>query len=435
MLNAQKLSKKYPSKRLQEAYIFLKTITFDGDVEVLQDPDFLPIPQRLEVTPSYESLRDSYFDEDPGLSELLDHVSTSKHRRSPGLHQSMSVSAATNIEDELSMQRSVTVVNFDVPPKGIRPHKDPFPMLRSKSTADAQREDLDRLRHVDTAKFLAQPHKILRDRRVIMVSGHQVPVNCFSIMPYKFSDRNHSVIERYSSHVLPSGSFIEGVEMGDNKREVSYSHLLEKPSKRKHKNVDFTLGDDNENPPEPQQHVVVEYDPMVIDDPELTSGKHRTVLNLPSFMVSVIQYAKPSIVKKDINERFKEKFPSVTITLTKLRSIKKEMLAVATKLNLDPAVAACAFVYFEKLILKIRMTKHNRKCIAGACMLLSTKFYDDTTSKNIKPLFEAIQHQFRLDTKDLMVCEIQVLIALEFSLVTTINEMFPIFKRIETAIS
>lgn len=33
---------------------------------------------------------------------------------------------------------------------------------------------------------------------------------------------------------------------------------------------------------------VQEHESIVVDDPELMSGKHRTVLNLPSFIVSFL---------------------------------------------------------------------------------------------------------------------------------------------------
>ncbi|KNC87085.1 hypothetical protein SARC_00761 [Sphaeroforma arctica JP610] len=57
----------------------------------------------------------------------------------------------------------------------------------------------------------------------------------------------------------------------------------------------------------------------IMDDPALRSGKHRQVLALPSIKMSVIQYAKPSDLKRDLNEQFRERHPDLQISLSKMR--------------------------------------------------------------------------------------------------------------------
>ncbi|KAI4575626.1 hypothetical protein MJG53_011829 [Ovis ammon polii x Ovis aries] len=302
-----------------------------------------------------------------------------------------------------------------------------------------------------------------RNSRIVLICARRSLCAAFSVLPYgeglRVSDlRLDSQKQRHPSGGVSVSSEmvfqLEGVELGADGKVVSYAKFLY-PT-----NALVTLKPDSHGPaPQPRPSVprtllgsrckpvppraapagselgadagdALEYNPNLLDDPQWPCGKHKRVLIFASYMTTVIEYVKPSDLKKDMNETFREKFPHIRLTLSKIRSLKREMRNLSEECGLEPVTVSMAYVYFEKLVLQGKLNKQNRKLCAGACVLLAAKISSDLRKSDVKQLIDKLEERFRFNRRDLIGFEFTVLVALELALYLPENQVLPHYRRL-----
>ncbi|XP_020137655.2 CDK5 and ABL1 enzyme substrate 2 isoform X2 [Microcebus murinus] len=302
-----------------------------------------------------------------------------------------------------------------------------------------------------------------RNSRIVLICAKRSLCAAFSVLPYgeglRISDLRLDVQkQRHPSggtSVSPEMVFeLEGVELGADGKVVSYAKFLyptnalvahksdghgppppprpsvsralpgsrHKPVPAKSAPAGTELGSDVGDAPE--------YNPDLLDDPQWPCGKHKRVLIFASYMTTVIEYVKPSDLKKDMNETFREKFPHIKLTLSKIRSLKREMRNLSEECSLEPVTVSMAYVYFEKLVLQGKLHKQNRKLCAGACVLLAAKISSDLRRNEVKQLIDKLEERFRFNRRDLIGFEFTVLVALELALYLPENQVLPHYRRL-----
>ncbi|KAM6164475.1 CDK5 and ABL1 enzyme substrate 2 isoform 2-T2 [Rhynchocyon petersi] len=335
---------------------------------------------------------------------------------------------------------------------------------------DVQRQ---RAKHVSGSprhKGLKKTHFIKNMRqydtkssRIVLICAKRSLCAAFSVLPYgeglRVSDlRTDGQKQRYPSGgvSVPSEMVfeLEGVELGADGKVVSYAKFLYptnalvtpkndgygpaaqprlsipralpgsryKPCPAKSVPAGTELGSDAGD--------ALEYNPNLLDDPQWPCGKHKRVLIFASYMTTVIEYVKPSDLKKDMNETFREKFPHVKLTLSKIRSLKREMRSLSEECSLEPVTVSMAYVYFEKLVLQGKLNKQNRKLCAGACVLLAAKISSDLRKTEVKQLIDKLEERFRFNRRDLIGFEFTVLVALELALYLPEGQVLPHYRRL-----
>ncbi|XP_018542877.1 CDK5 and ABL1 enzyme substrate 2 isoform X1 [Lates calcarifer] len=343
------------------------------------------------------------------------------------------------------------------------------PAALSPVPAGNSQDSRQRLRNVSGSPGPKVPKKVhfiksmrqydTRGCRIMLICAKRSLYAAFSVLPYgesahlsdpKLEAQRQRLSSVVAADLLPS---LEGVELGTYGKTVSYAQFLyptnalvrqksgsvpescaaQTPQSRFRGNGqrNFTLARlNNSVAQEPSTEEVTEYDPNLLSDPQWPCGRHKRVLIFASYVTTVIEYVKPSDLKKDMNETFKEKFPHIKLTLSKIRSLKREMRAVSEECSLQPVTIAMAFVYFEKLVLQGRLNKQNRKLVAAACVLLAAKISSDLRKPEVKQLIDKLEERFRINRRELIPLEFPVLVALEMGLYLPESKVMPHYRRL-----
>ncbi|KAF7654287.1 hypothetical protein LDENG_00071920 [Lucifuga dentata] len=299
-----------------------------------------------------------------------------------------------------------------------------------------------------------------RNGRIVLISGRRSFYSVFSVLPYRDCSQAGDVKLEGGRQRHPSGGVsakemvigLEGVELGADGKTVSYTQFLyptnvlggrrntidstssfSQSRNASHRSLSLGRANSNQSSLDTGNDFgdFREYDPNLLDDPQWPCGKHKRVLIFPSYMTTVIEYVKPSDLKKDMNETFKEKFPHIRLTLSKVRSLKREIRKLAQdECGYEEPTVAMAFVYFEKLVLQGKLNKQNRKLCAGACVLLAAKIGGDLKKHEVKLLIDKLEERFRVNRRELIAFEFPVLVALEFNLHLPEHEIMPHYRRL-----
>uniref|UniRef100_A0A452IXG7 Cyclin N-terminal domain-containing protein n=2 Tax=Gopherus TaxID=38771 RepID=A0A452IXG7_9SAUR len=302
-----------------------------------------------------------------------------------------------------------------------------------------------------------------KNSRIVLICAKRTLCVAFSILPYGENLRISDLKMEGQKQRHPSGGVsvssemvlgLEGVELGADGKVVSYAKFLYPTNALVGRKIDnhgavppcrfnasrSLTGSRHKTvttktiPPGTEIGNEVcessEYNPNLLDDPQWPCGKHKRVLIFASYMTTVIEYVKPSDLKKDMNETFKEKFPHIKLTLSKIRSLKREMWNLSEECNLEPVTVSMAYVYFEKLVLQGKLNKQNRKLCAGACVLLAAKISSDLRKHEVKHLIDKLEERFRFNRRDLIGFEFTVLVALELVLYLPENQVLPHYRRL-----
>ncbi|UMM11119.1 hypothetical protein L5515_000561 [Caenorhabditis briggsae] len=298
-----------------------------------------------------------------------------------------------------------------------------FSFLRRLKSTITHADSSDRMRHQALASTEELRPFVFRDPDDQVILGQarrkRNPSPFFTLFdkpPTQISRKERR--ESFRNGELSEDPFAESIEVPQTvNREPSYERGT---------SVDDKYDLDISRSEEPSE-IIEEYNPTVFA--ELGVGK-RTIIRHDGFVATTLHWETAEKTKQETNEDFEAKFPLIHLTLSKMKSLKREMAALGKAHEIDVYTVATAFVYFEKIIIKGLISKANRKCVAGASLLVALKM-NDYKKPTIKAYIEQAEDQLREQKADLLAYELPLCSVLNFRLQPTIDELQPHVDKLQ----
>jgi hypothetical protein len=154
-------------------------------------------------------------------------------------------------------------------------------------------------------------------------------------------------------------------------------------------------------------------------------GAHRHFLHPGAatgpIMSSIILYVNKKELKQSLNEQFRERHPQLppSLTISKIRNLKKSALLGCLELSIDIATTALAVIYFERLCLKSLVTKANRHLTMAVSLLLAYKFnepVEEDYHSRLAALLDFMDRNWEVSRKQVFDAEFGAFVHLGFSL-------------------
>lgn len=191
------------------------------------------------------------------------------------------------------------------------------------------------------------------------------------------------------------------------------------------------------------------YDPDFIDDPNMLHGSHRYVLQRKAstgpIISSIIHFVKKQDLKLSLNEKFRERHPTLppSLTLSKIRNLKKVTLLTCISIGIEISTVAMAMINFERLCMKGLVTKYNRRLTMAVSLMLAVKFnetvYDNSpgettlgrpTSAVLNALLNYFDREWDLPRKQVFDAEFGAFVHLGFTMHMPFPHVYLMYSRL-----